>query len=118
MQPHEVCKKLLAIKPSKAHGPDNVPCRIVDEFAYELAEPLTTIFNTSPRSGIVPVVWKESNITPIPKIQSPMDEGDFRHISLTPCLSKVLEDFVVTWLIDDVKDKIDPNQFAVKKLLV
>ena len=60
----------------------------------------------------LPVVWKESNIRPIPKIQSPMDEGDFRPILLTPCLSKVLEDFVVTWLIDDVKDKIDPNQFG------
>ena len=84
VQPHEVCKKPLAIKPSKAHGPDNVPCRIVKEFAYELAEPITTIFNTSLRSGTVPAVWKESNIIPIPKIQSPMDEGDFRPISLTP----------------------------------
>ena len=41
-----------------------------------------------------------------------MDEGDFRPISLTPCLSKVLEDFVVTWLIDDVKDKIDPVRMS------
>ena len=90
-------------------------CRIVKEFAYELAEPITIIFNTSLRSGTVPAVWKESNIIPIPKIQSPMDEGDFRPISLTPCLSKVLEDFVVTWLIDDVKDKIDPNQFGCLK---
>ena len=44
-----------------------------------------------------------------------MDEGDFRPISLTPCLSKVLEDFLVTWLIDDIKDKIDPNQFGCLK---
>ena len=44
-----------------------------------------------------------------------MDEGDFRPISLTSCLSKVLEDFVVTWLIDDIKDKIDPNQFGCLK---
>ena len=48
-------------------------------------------------------------------MQTPMDEGDFRPISLTSCLSKVLEDFVVTWLIDDVKDKIDPNQFGCLK---
>ena len=54
------------------------------------------------QSGIVPVVWKESNLIPIPKIQSPMDEGSFRSISLASCLSKVLEDFVVTWLINDV----------------
>ena len=44
-----------------------------------------------------------------------MDEGDFRPISLTPCLSKVLDDFVVTWLIDDVKDKIDPDQLGCLK---
>ena len=81
VQPHEVCKKLLDI----IH---NVPCRIVyKEFTYDLAEPITTIFNTSLRSGIVPVVWKESNIIPIPKIQSPMA-------------------YLVTWLMDDVKDKI------------
>ena len=66
VQPHEVCRKLLAIKSSKAHSLNNVPCRMVKEFAYVLAEPITTIFNTSLRSGIVPVIWKESNIIPIP----------------------------------------------------
>ena len=44
-----------------------------------------------------------------------MDEGSFRSISLASCLSKVLEDFVVTWLINDVLDKIDPNQFGCLK---
>ena len=47
-------------------------------------------------SGIVPAIRNDSNITPIPKIQSPTNEGVFKPISLTPCLSKVLEDFVVT----------------------
>ena len=98
-----------------AHGPDNVPCHIVKEFTYQLPEPITTIFNTSLRSGIVLVVWKESNIIPIPKIQPPIDESDFRPTLWTFCLSKVLEDFVVKWLIDDVKDKIDPEQFGCLK---
>ena len=44
VQPHEVCMKLLSIDPFKAHGPDNVPCRILKEFAYELAEPVTGNF--------------------------------------------------------------------------
>ena len=44
-----------------AHGPDNVPCHIVKEFKYQLPESITTIFNISLRSGIVLVVWKESN---------------------------------------------------------
>ena len=32
-----------------------------------------------------------------------------------PCLSKVLEDFVVSWLIEDVRDTIDPMQFGCLK---
>ena len=44
-----------------------------------------------------------------------MDEGDVRPISSTPCLFKVLEDFTVTWLIDDAKGKIDPDQFGCLK---
>jgi hypothetical protein len=56
VQPHEVSKKLLEIKLFKAHDPDNVPCRILKEFAYELAEPVATIFNTSLSSGIVPAI--------------------------------------------------------------
>ena len=31
------------------------------------------------------------------------------------CLSKVLEDFVVAWLLQDVKGKFDPNQFKCLK---
>ena len=92
-----------------------MPCRILKEFAYELAETVTTVFNASLASGIVPFIWKDLNIRPIPKIQSPTNEGDFRPISLTPCLSKVLEDFLVTWVIDDIRKRIAPNQFGCLK---
>ena len=83
--------------------------------AFELAEPVTTIFIKSLQSGIVPALWKESNIIPIPKVISPNEESDTRPISLTPCLSKVLEDFVVKWLLDDIKGKIDQQQFGCLK---
>ena len=85
----------MAVQPFKAQGADNVPCRILKEFAYKLAKPVVKIFNASLASGVVPSIWKDSNITPIPKTQFPTNEGDFRPISLTPCLTKVLEDFVV-----------------------
>lgn len=115
VQFYEVCKKLFAVKPFKTHGPDNVPYRIVKEIALELEEPVTTIFNVSLTLGIEPAIWKESNITPILTTQPPTSESDIRPISLTPCLSKILEDFIVTWLIDDVRDKIDPNQYGCLK---
>ena len=111
VQPYEVCKKLTSIKPHKAH----IPSRIFKEFAFELATPAATIFNVSLSSGVMPISWKESNIIPIPKVTKPTCESDIRPISLTPCLSKVLEDFVVSWLIEDVRDKIDPMQFGCLK---
>ena len=105
----------MALQPYKATGPDNVPSRFLKDFAHVLADPVTTIFNASLSSSVVPRIWKESNIIPIPKVQQPECEGDTRPILLTSCLSKLLEDFVVSWLIDDVKGKIDPCQFGCLK---
>jgi hypothetical protein len=101
IEPYEVCEKLLAVNPSKTCGPDNIPRRLLKEFAHLFAEPVANIFNTSLSSGIVSNIWKDSYITLelIPKIKQPTDEANTRPISLTACLSKVLEDFVVQWMI-------------------
>ena len=110
-----VCKKLLAISAFKAAGPDGIPIRIWKEYAPELAEPITLIFNTSIASGTFPTAWKDSNVTPVPKVTPITGRGDLRPISLTAIVSKVLEDFVVEWLIADVKHIIDPSQFGCLK---
>ena len=41
-----------------------------------------------------------------------MCEADTRPISLTSCLEKVLEDFVVRWIMFDVQNLIDTQQFG------
>ena len=104
--------KFLALKPHKHTGPDNVPSHILKSFAQALAEPVTIIFNASLSSSVVLKIWKEPNIIPIPKVQQPSNEGATIPASLTSCLSKVLDDFVVSWLIDDVKG----NQMCIKTL--
>ena len=40
------------------------------------------------------------------------NEDDLRIIALTPFLSKVMEKFVMTWLMVYVGDQIDPNQYG------
>ena len=60
----------------------------IQEFVHELVEPVTPIFNASLASGIVPAIWKDTNVTTIPKTQFPTTEGDLRPLSLTPCLPK------------------------------
>ena len=112
---HVVCKKLLHVKTNKAMGPDSIPPRIIKEFPYELTEPVTKIFNTSISTGEVPILWKCYNIIPIAKVKKSLCESDTRPISVTPILSKVLEDFVVAWMIEDVGQHIDSRQFGSLK---
>ena len=110
-----VRSKLLGLSAYKAPGPDGVPARILKEFAPELAEPVATIFNRSVSSGVFPTQWKDSCLTPIPKVKPVTGDGDLRPIALTAVLSKVLKDFSVEWLIDDIKHVIDPKQFGSLK---
>ena len=110
-----VGKKLLGLGTFKAPGPDGVPARLLKEFAPELAEPATSIFNCSLSTGIFPTQWKDANITPVPKAMPITGDGDLRPIALTPVLSNVLEDLVVEWLLEEVRHLIDPQQFGSLK---
>ena len=60
--------------------------------ALSIAQSVTKLFNLSIRVGRIPVDWKESMIAPIPKSATKSsDPGNFRPISLTCILSKLLE---------------------------
>ena len=115
IRPTEVYKKLLRLSPFKACGPDAIPNRILKLFASELSDPVTTIFNRLLSSGNFPSAWRDAYISPIPKASAVTCDNDLRPVALTACLSKVFEDFVVQWLMEDIKEHIDPNQFCSLK---
>ena len=75
IHPYQICKKLLSLNPSKAASPDNIPPRILKEFAYELSDPLADIFNLSLASATTPSHWNCANISPIPKESLPKDKN-------------------------------------------
>ena len=52
------------------------------------------------------------HIVPIGKVPMPESEDELRPISLTSFFSKVTEHFVVNWLIEFIKDKIDFRQYG------
>ena len=111
IRPAEVYKKLLRLSPFKECGPDAIPNRILKLFASELSEPVTSIFNRSLSSDDLPSAWRDAHISPIPNSSPVTCDNDLRPIALTTCLSKVFEDFVVQWLMENTKEHIDPNQF-------
>ena len=108
----DACSKMLSISTLKSHGPDAIPNRIVKDYAYELAETVSKIFNISLSSGLVTSMWKDAIIIPVPKSQYATCKDKVRPISLTACLSKILEDFVVKWIMEDIRHKIDLKQFG------
>ena len=64
------------------------------------------------KTGEWPQQWKLEHIVPIGKIVVPESEDDLRPISLTAFFSKVTEHFVVMWLMEVIKDKIDFRQYG------
>ena len=62
-----------------------------------LVYPITKVLNASFKEQRLPSTWKLADVTPIPKRKPVKDvKKDLRPISLTPCLSKLAEDLVVT----------------------
>ena len=78
-----------------ATGLDAVPAWFLRLGAPVFAAPIAELFNQSLIAGVVPHQWKTAIITPVPKIPRPMQPKDFRPISISPVLSRVLEKYVV-----------------------
>ena len=107
-------KLLSRLNPAKATGPDGLPNWLLREFASLVAFPVKTILNASFSEQRLPSSWKYADVTPLPK-KTPVQnlKKDLRPISLTPCLSKVAEDFVVTdHLKPAVMKVLDSSQYG------
>ena len=62
----DVEPRLRAVKSNKSPGPDSLPNWFLSTFLFELAQPVSTIFNASIKQACVPYQWKEANVIPIP----------------------------------------------------
>ena len=112
---YEAYKSLSTLQISKAAGPDNIPNRLLKDFALELAPIVRDIYNQSLREGYIPSLLKFSIVSPIPKVSPPaVIEQDLRPISLTCTLAKVMEGFTCTRLLSQLDGMIDPSQFSRK----
>jgi hypothetical protein len=91
----EVEKRLFAINPRKAMGPDYIPNWVFSDFSGYLAAPIASIFSASFREGYIPDIWKCADVVPLPKVNPPQKiEKDLQPILLTPVISKTQEAFM------------------------
>ena len=108
--------KLMSTNIKKATGPDDLPDWILRDLSCTIALPICAIFNQSLRDCKLPTEWKQANVTPIPKVHPPRSiQSDVRPISLTPTIRKYLENFIGSYILETIKDKMDPNQYGAIK---
>ena len=90
---------LTGIAVNTASGPDGLPGHLLKSTAWEIAPNVTRIINSSLSTGIVPIAWKEANVTAIWKKKgSKSDPANYRPISILPILARLTEKAVATQL--------------------
>ena len=107
----ERIKELLnSVNTNKAGGPDEIPGIVVKRCSGVLAEPLSIIFRIIYNTGIVPSEWKLSNVVKIFKKGDKKDIKNYRPISLTSIIAKVMERIIHEELLLRTIEKIDKRQ--------
>jgi len=86
-----VCETISQLAANKASGPDDISPKVLIETASVISKPLSIIFTESFSSGEVPSDWRIANVTPIFKKGPKSNPGNYRPVSLTSCVCKVME---------------------------
>ncbi len=87
--PDSVMKILQSLSPHKAAGPDEL--QILRALAPFITEPLAELFNLSLLTTEVPEDWRSATICPIFKKGDRKVTGNYRPVSLTSIVCKVME---------------------------
>ena len=106
--PEMIAKKIKKMKDNKSPGVDWISPKLLKEIVEQISTPLAKLFNLSLEEGIVPSEWKEANIMPLFKNGSRKKPENYRQVSLTSGVCKLLE----TLIRDDMVE------FLVKHKLV
>ena len=105
-----ILKALLKLKPEMSSGPDNIHPMFLHETAHVIALPLSLIFNKSLDEGVLPDDWKCANVTPTYKKGPKSDAENYRPISFTSTVCKVLESIIK----EQMTKYLDSNSIVTK----
>ena len=96
--------KLEKLNVRKSCGPDDIHPHVLQRTASAICVPLTIVFKLSLDSGECPDDWKVANVTPIYKKGDRTDPANYRPVSLTSQVCKVMESLVRAKIIQHLDE--------------
>ena len=97
-----VLKRLKQLKVNKAPGVDNIVPKVLIETADYICQPLSAICNKSITTGIAPKEWTQANVSVIFKKGAKNQPCNYRPISLTSHVCKILESEIKDGIVEHV----------------
>ena len=99
--PEMIANQIKKMKDNKAHGVDGIPPKLLKEIVEQISTPFAkNFFNLSLEEGIVPSEWKEANIMPLFKKGSRNKPENYRPVSLTSVVCKLLETLIRDHMVE------------------
>ena len=102
--PAAVFNKLKTLNPTESEGPDRIPPRVLLELQKFLYIPLTKLFNNSIEKGSIPSDWKNAEITSICLKGIKNNPANYRPISITSAVGKLLESIIMDIIVAYMND--------------
>jgi len=97
----EVENVMQEIDPKKSNVIGDIPAKILKKFARNFALPVSNVINSSIREGVWPEMYKLEIVTPVPK--------------QLLNLNKITEKLMTRLIMSDMKQNLDPSQYANQK---
>lgn len=115
VDPEEIGQIVMALNGKKSSGPDGISNAVLKKLPPIFHKVLADIVNKCLSIGYFPVKWKEATIIPIKKKKGAVQAGDFRPISMTNNIGKILEQVMLNNMRDRL-DEITPEyQFGFRR---
>ena len=98
--PAMIVTKIQKLKDNKSPGIDGITPKLLKEIAEEISVPLAIMFNLSLHEGTVPHEWKHANVVHIFKKGNRCKAENYRPVSLTSVVCKLLESLLRDHMVD------------------
>ena len=114
----ELRAALQQCKERSSPGPDMISYTIIKKLPVPTMCILLQVYNSLYMSGVMPAAWKHAIITPIIKPKKDVtDPQSYRPISLTSCLSKIIERMIARRLSSYLESRniLAPQQAGFRR---